>query len=359
MDYGQEVLDYLKGITIYKERRKKISDGTVRSVTLGYVNRPFHKWKGHSKFTEQHPKLWELLLKYGEQLDPNHKFSSVTINHNVECKPHTDVRNEGTTIIVGLCDYLEGELVVDGQEIDIKEKPYYFNGYLKTHYNKPWVGDRYSLMFFSCRKTWDIKHRDEDIPIIREVYHGNQYHKKEIGFGIEKGDHWLDLGAHIGCFSNKAQRNHATVVAIEPDYDNYLLLCENVGKENCRNVAVGSSNRIGELVKGSKSYFHKVRDDPSGSLSIIAFEELVTEGCCVKMDIEGAELDIIDNCDFTGIEKMVIAYHTNVDKSLANFHMRVAKLMEWFDVVHHQEITMDPIDMFPNEIMIYCLKRKK
>lgn len=357
MDYGKQVLDYLTKITIYKGERKTVSDSKIRSVTMGFVNRPFHKWKGHSKFTEQHPELWQLLLKYGEQLDPKHKFSSVTINHNVECKPHTDVRNEGITMIVGLGDYSAGELVVDDKDIDIKEKPYYFNGYLKTHYNKPWVGERYSLMFYSCRKTWDLKHRDEDIPIMREVFQGNQYHKKDIGFGIEKGDHWIDFGAHIGCFSNKVQRNHGTVVSIEPDYDNYLLLCENVGKDNCKNVAVGSSNKIGNLVKGSKAYFNKVTDDPNGSLPIIAFNDLVTEGCCVKMDIEGAELDIIDNCDFSGIEKMVIAYHTNVDSSLANFHFRVARLMKWFDV-HHQNITMDPINMFPNEIMIYCQKIK-
>jgi len=31
--------------------------------------------------------------------------------------------------------------------------------------------------------------------------------------------------------------------------------------------------------------------------------------------------------------------------------------MKWFDV-HHQNITMDPINMFPNEIMIYCQKIK-
>ena len=54
---------------------------------------------------------------------------------------------------------------------------------------------------------------------------------------------------------------------------------------------------------------------------------------------------------------MVIAYHTNVDKSLANLHLRVAKLMEWFDV-DYQEITIDPIDMFPNEIMIYCKQKE-
>jgi len=33
-------------------------------------------------------------------------------------------------MIIGLGDYTGGELVVNGEEIDIKHKPYYFNGYL-------------------------------------------------------------------------------------------------------------------------------------------------------------------------------------------------------------------------------------
>lgn len=349
-----KVEDYLKKICIRKIRRKNISNQTCRTVTMGVINRPFHQFKGYSKFTEEHPELWKLLLELGEQLDPNHQFSSVTINHNVECLPHKDVRNQGTTMIIGLGDYTGGELVVDGKEIDINRKPYYFNGYLHTHYTKPFQGNRYSLMFYNCKNTWNIEHRDEDIPIIREVYHGNQYHNGKIGFGIEKDDHWIDLGAHIGCFSKKAEYYGATVTAYEPCKDNYDLLCKNI-KGTAHNVAVGVKDDNVHLQKGSKSYFNKVTG--KGTTPQVSFESILTDGCCVKMDIEGSELPIIDECDFSGIKKMVIAYHTNVDKSLANLHLRVAKLMEWFDV-DYQEITIDPIDMFPNEIMIYCKQKE-
>jgi FkbM family methyltransferase len=176
----------------------------------------------------------------------------------------------------------------------------------------------------------------------------------KIGFGIEKNDHWIDLGAHIGCFSKKAEYYGATVTAYEPCKDNYDLLCKNI-KGTAHNVAVGVKDDNVHLQKGSKSYFNKVTG--KGTTPQVSFESILTDGCCVKMDIEGSELPIIDECDFSGIKKMVIAYHTNVDKSLANLHLRVAKLMEWFDV-DYQEITIDPIDMFPNEIMIYCKQKK-
>lgn len=385
-DYGKSVLTYLENIVIPKSRRKKISDTSCRTVTMGVINRPFHAFKGYSKFTEQHPKLWELLLQYAKQLDPDHQFSSVTINHNVECKPHKDFRNDGTTMIVALGDYTGGELVVEGEEFDIKGKPHYFNGFLREHYNKPFTGERYSIMFYSCKNTWDINHREQDIPIIREVYHGNQYHKASIGFGIEKGDHWLDIGAHIGCFSKKVLFYGGTVKAIEPDPESYELLCENIGESNCENKAVCSDphpsygNRKGYIKKGSKAYFNQVMLYPRGLvrstenvINVHDFGDLLYEEAmllkgingytvpiCIKMDIEGAELQILDDCDFTCmdfIDKMVIAYHTNVDNTRTGFMRRVAKLSETFHVTH-QEIKQEYINIFPNEIMIYCQRKK-
>jgi FkbM family methyltransferase len=348
-----ELLKYLSEITIPKTRRKAISSTSCRTVTLGVINKPFSTFKGYSKFTDKHPKLWELLLELGKQLDPDHQFSSVTINHNVECMPHKDARNSGTTLIIALGDYTGGELVVDDEEIDIKEKPYYFNGYLKEHYNKPFTGDRYSLMFYSCKKTWDIEHREEDIPIIREVYHGNQYHNAKIGFGVEKGDHWIDIGAHIGCFSKKVEYYHGTVSSYEPCKDNYDLLKKNI-KGQSHNVAVGVKDDMVHLQIGSKHYFNKVIG--KGSTPQVSFESILTSGCCVKMDIEGAEIPIMDQCDFSKINKMVIAYHTNVDKSRDNLLQRVDRLKQWFDVTH-QPIKQEHMNMFPNEVMIYCMKK--
>ena len=73
----------------------------------------------------------------------------------------------------------------------------------------------------------------------------------------------------------------------------------------------------------------------------------------VKMDIEGGELAIIDNCDFSGIRKMVIAYHTNVDRSVDNFNRRMARLSRWF-LISHQKVKGTYFNMFPNEIIVYC-----
>jgi len=353
-----EVEKILKSLKIPKISRKSFVEGKGQSITLGVVNQPFSKFKGYSKFTELHMDLWRALLDMAVELDPTHQFSTVTINHNVLCLPHKDVRNDGTTMIVGLGDYTGGELVVEGKTIDINHRPYWFNGYLHEHYNTAHDGDRWSVMFYSCKKTWDIIHRAEDVPIIREVYHGNQYHNAKIGFGIEKGEHWLDLGAHIGCFSKKAEYYGATVEAVEPNPKNYELLRHNISGD-CYPVAVGVETKMVGFKPGSKHYFGQIVPQAlEHGLDIVQIDlrELISPDCCLKMDIEGSEIAILDTVDFTGVKKMVFAYHIFKDRSRTNFLRRIERLKQWFSVVYHQEIKREEMDFFPNEIIVFCIR---
>lgn len=353
----KEIYDLLKTIKFPKIRRKGVSDASIESITLGYTHRPFSNFKGNTIFTEKHKFLFEKLSEYAASLDPNHMWSSITINHNVKCKSHKDKKNDGTTMIVGVGDYTGGGLYVDGiGSIDIRESPFYFNGYLTEHHTEDWVGDRYVLMFYSIRKAWDIVHRPEDIPIIKEVFHGNAYHNREIGFGIEKDDEWIDIGAHIGCFSKKVNYYGAKCTSYEPNEETFKYLVRNVSSDRCLNIAITSDGSKYEMLNGGKSYFSKTSENVNGKKSI-SFDSLDKIGKCIKMDIEGDEISILDKCDFTGIKKMVIAYHTNVDRDKYNLETRLSRLRKFFRIVKHQNLDRfkDRIDIFPNEIFIYCM----
>ena len=54
-----------------------------------------------------------------KRLYPDHIFTGVMVNKNFKCPPHKDNGNEGPVVIIGLGDYVGGELVADGVEYDI------------------------------------------------------------------------------------------------------------------------------------------------------------------------------------------------------------------------------------------------
>ena len=314
-----------------------------------------------SKFTSTHMDLYNALCTLHDTINKDHTFTSITINKNVKCKPHYDKRNNGLTMIIGLGDYTGGELVIlnDSHDdiIDIKCKPHYFNGYLNKHYNNSWTGTRYTLMYYAIRGRMPIIHRPDDIKIVREVYYGNGYHinNEHITFGIEKGDHWIDIGANIGCFAKKCIDNGATVMAYEPDIDNYNVLIKNIDANCADQKAVLCKGAKVQLLKSPYPYSHRVRAMDMGDGIAVSFNDIKKEDCCVKMDIEGSELDILDNCDFTGIRKLVFAYHINCDSSKSNFLRRIDRLHTWFRTIYYGRLPdTEKLNFFPNEIIVYC-----
>lgn len=53
------------------------------------------------------------------------------------------------SLIVGLGDYAGGETYVQGQAYDIRYTPLEFDGWSQLHWTAPFVGERFSLVFFS------------------------------------------------------------------------------------------------------------------------------------------------------------------------------------------------------------------
>jgi hypothetical protein len=74
-----------------------------------------------------------------------------------------------------------------------------------------------------------IRKGTTDEKVIIEVFKTNVYEKPKVGFYIEAGDRWLDLGGNIGTFSMLAlARNGAKVVTYEPEPENMSLLKKNL-----------------------------------------------------------------------------------------------------------------------------------
>ena len=74
------------------------------------------------------------------------------INFNAQFTPHVDSgRGSGQTLsmIVGLGDYLGGELFVEGHAHDIRYKPLQFDGWSSRHWTNQYAGERFSLVWFT------------------------------------------------------------------------------------------------------------------------------------------------------------------------------------------------------------------
>jgi len=127
--------------------------------------------------TLRHPNLTKLLIKLIRREIGEFPFTSIQLNYNYASKPHVDRNNLGPSYIVSFGDHSGGQLWVhrpggetnffypsDGEVISAEYRP--GNNYLgedlsvqnawtkfdgtKLHFTRPFQGERYSLIFFTC-----------------------------------------------------------------------------------------------------------------------------------------------------------------------------------------------------------------
>ena len=129
----------------------------------------------------------------------------------------------------------------------------------------------------------------------------------------------LDIGANVGAFARWASYRwpDCTVECYEPIKANFSYLIENTkdnDKINCHNVAIGE-------VEGRRNMYYGIQN--CGQCSFYKTEEQITRGeevdvirastlayaDIVKIDTEGAEVEIIENLSFQP-ELFLIEYHS-------------------------------------------------
>lgn len=146
----------------------------VRGMLLGFF--VFGGNSGCSSQTSEHSWLTKLLVGHAKRARPDFIFTSIQVNKNYASRPHVDKNNLGKSLILGLGDYRDGQLWVhddEGKEtlelkesitsaynytagkqisgsiLDCHDELVEFDG-TKLHYTLPFVGDRYTLIYFTC-----------------------------------------------------------------------------------------------------------------------------------------------------------------------------------------------------------------
>jgi len=95
----------------------------------------------------KYPKLYELLKEYIKELDPDFKYTHITVNKNIVCKPHVDCMNTSLSLAIGLGDYTGGNLYIKGVPHNIRYSPVIFDG-SQEHWTDEFEGERYSLIYY-------------------------------------------------------------------------------------------------------------------------------------------------------------------------------------------------------------------
>jgi hypothetical protein len=150
-----EVIEWIHEILIPVLKQKQVrrtatrkNSGFGRTECYGYGSR---RGRPDSFFASNthNPELFHLLLLLGDKIVPKTiPFTSIQLNHNYQTKPHVDKNNIGDSLTLSFGDFTGGELVVNGVPHQTRNKTLIFDGSLHEHYNKPIIGDRYSIVFF-------------------------------------------------------------------------------------------------------------------------------------------------------------------------------------------------------------------
>lgn len=166
--------------------------------------------------------------------------------------------------------------------------------------------------------------------IYKEIFEENVY--KLHGWMLSQGGIVLDIGANIGVFTMyahevaKSNGLNIKVIAVEPQPDNIALLEDNIISNNIANstivsnVAISTSNSDVYITnEHGGSRLTDKSDNNSTRVDVVSLERLLDKMNILsvdfaKIDIEGAEVDLILNTPMSTllkVKRFAIEYDEN------------------------------------------------
>ena len=180
-----------------------------------------------------------------------------------------------------------------------------------------------------------------DEKTFNEVIVRNTYEKRY--FKISKDEHWIDLGGNVGAFAIDAISKGATVDIYEPDPFNCKMIEKNLKLNSFqaniiqKAVVASDSKRmtmyVGNNMQVWRNSLYKDWGNQKFTVDCIHFSEVFkNRSHCCKMDIEGAEMNILENMDLMP-KKMVFEWSFDVDESLTRYRNIIKKMNKKYNKV--------------------------
>lgn len=218
---------------------------------------------------------------------------------------------------------------------------------------------------FLCREG------TSDLKTFEEVIVKNVYEKKY--FKIKQGEHWIDLGGNVGAFAINAISKGATVDIYEPDVFSCKMIEKNLMLNdmdaNIYQKAVVANDKkrmtmyVGNNMNVWRNSVYKNWGNQKFTVDCINFKDVIkdTENC-VKMDIEGAEMDILENMDLFP-NKIVFEWSLDIDGSLNRYRKIIDKFKpQYKNIIYKKQFYGLPDEFLPKNIIpacdnIYCYEK--
>ena len=136
---------------------------SYKGFVLGKINNtPYWVNKGLpkqdlSRFTKQdkYKPIYKMARDLMKKHNPSFKFSSIQFNKNQRSARHKDGRNATDSYIIGLGDYIGGNLRIWSEDekkykdVNIRNRWVRFNGAKHFHETTPFKGERYTIVYYN------------------------------------------------------------------------------------------------------------------------------------------------------------------------------------------------------------------
>jgi FkbM family methyltransferase len=233
-----------------------------------------------------------------------------------------------------------------------------------------------------------VREGTTDSKVIDEIIDRRTYQHKRLGFDIVASDVWLDLGANIGIFSCFVIARGGKVYGYEPEKNNFEILKENIKRTKSE---YGASRRLSNLAQQKEGkvfregvstttgivklyltknpenkYRHTIipkKGRDTVTIKVKSMDDILKEHSdinAVKMDIEGIEIDILENFNGWkkyGIAKLVLEYSFDIDPSIPRFAKIINNLKKYYKTVHFTKVdlTQKEYRFFPPQTIVFCM----
>lgn len=207
---------------------------------------------------------------------------------------------KGNTLVVSSSVMKTDENLIEFYESNMEEIENTFN-LLEDEKSKKTIATFINVMRTGNILLWDDVNLDDKYKMLGASF-----------LDIQDNEHYIDIGAFTGdtlsMFLELSNNGYSSIICVEPDVNNYNLLCENVKNKGLNNTylynnAVGARSELIRFSNG-KSESCYVSENGETTIKMIAIDDIdkAKDATLIKISTNGFDLNVLKGAEQTIIK---------------------------------------------------------